>query len=178
MKIYVLTLALGMIAFTGCRKKTTDVEPQLQEEKGQQMFVYKSGMRIDTINTNNGTQLRVIGGGNQDVFLYSNMLGFDNEISDDEYTTCIWFPVDSGLTSFSYTDAQLKGRRCHYIGNGAWGGYGFTSLDKGTISGIKQTDSSWNITINITLPRKDEHTGKTNIVNNAIYKPGMYFMTN
>lgn len=177
MRTYVIALALGVLAFTGCRK-THDVGPQQFDNRWEEVFVYQSGMRIDSMNTQNGVNFGVVSGGNQGVFLYSYMRGMNNEMYDDEYTASVWFPVDSGATSFSYSGAQLKERRCYYTSGGAWGGYGYSTLDNGTISGTKQANGTWSVSIDITLPRKDEYTGKTKIVNTSTYEFGRYFESN
>lgn len=135
----------------------------------QESFQYYANMQIDSMSNNGRTYYTIADSGKQDVFVYRNETGMNNEIYDDEYSLSITFPVDQGINSFSYTDGEIKKRLGHYKAGGAWAVYADTLIDKGTISGTKNNDGSWNIEIDIWLPKPDNMINTDHIMSRGVY---------
>lgn len=170
MKKYLLIALLGAAVFGSCRKNMSCDFPASSRDV---RMVYQHRMKIDTFTHEQGTMYTVADSGNQDVFLYSNQWGTTDETFDNEYYSNVWFAVDSGLTSFSYKDSEMAEHRCYYIGSGAWSGYPNELLDRGTISGVKNADGTWNISIDVTLDKREPHFGGSEIIMEGAFAEGV-----
>lgn len=132
-------------------------------------------MKIDSFNIEGRISYTVVDNGDDFVFLHSDRWGRSDEVADNEYYASIRFPVAKGQTSFSYTDAQLWEHRCYYSGTNAGIGYGQERLDNGTISGTRNDDGTWEITIDVTLKNVEQQLKTSHIKRKATFVEGEWF---
>jgi hypothetical protein len=168
MNKYILIALSGLFALSSCRKNVYEPAPA---GDWQYRAVYQPDKMIDTFSNIHGIQYG-IKDGDDIVFSFSMERGTNNEVWDDEYYASVRFPVPAEGTSFSYTDAELAERHCYYSGGGAWSGYGSEALDRGTISGRKNADGSWEISIDVTLDQEDPAINSSRVVSKNTYSEG------
>jgi hypothetical protein len=172
MRKFLLAIAV-ITTMTACKKnKQPQPRPTIPYEE---TYVYQENMRVDSTKIVSGMDYDINDSGKQDVLLYRYTTGMNNNIYDDEYTFNIWIPTDSGATKFNYVNGQLKEHLCFYESAGAWTGEPATLLDKGTIYGIKNSDGSWDVTIDVTLQRKSESEPIRQINRSGRYYKGSFY---
>lgn len=86
-------------------------------------------------------------------FRYSHS-GLDcNNIQDDEWGEHINFEIPMNVDSFEYTDDELATANCVYREYGSWVDHTVVRVTEGSISGERQADNSWEITVNVIATR-------------------------
>lgn len=174
MRLLLFILAATLL-FTACRKTHNNVTPQVWERD----WVYAPGFEIvivkDTVNGKARTNYGMLKQSNNLVFQFEYKRGHNNDIVDDEYMSKVGFEISPSVTSFSYANEELAKAKAHYMGGGAWAGYGSVGLTNGTIKGHKTGDSTWYVEMDVTLPEKDPNSGLYHITERAAYRLSYYW---
>jgi hypothetical protein len=98
----------------------------------------------------NGKSLYMQKDGKGQVFVYAEVHDC-SEINDDEVFESIVFSIPDNTQEFEFKDDQLSTIKCNYDIGGAWVISLSKSVNKGTISGRKISNSLWNIKANIVV---------------------------
>jgi hypothetical protein len=106
--------------------------------------------KIDTL-TNQGGFFYKINPGSNLVFRYAHTGPDCKNIADEEYTEYLVFQVPSGVSSFEYTNNQLKDAFC-YFNRICFCPLNTNMISSGIIKGTKVSATKWILEINIALP--------------------------
>ncbi|MFK7972520.1 MAG: hypothetical protein AB8F95_19270 [Bacteroidia bacterium] len=93
-----------------------------------------------------------LGSGEKIVFQMVNSTIGDPQIIDDEYTDVLVFELKSDQNSFSVEDDELKSMNVHFRKICYCVENQFKPVIVGCIQGEKQSDGSWRIQSNLTIP--------------------------
>ncbi len=89
------------------------------------------------------------------VFQYTHAIAQCDNILDDEWAEELSFEVKDSLDSFNYTDATLNQAKCFVRESGAWVNGQTNPIMKGSISGTKQNENTWDVSIAIIVDPLD-----------------------
>jgi hypothetical protein len=165
MRYTTLLLLMFVIIISSCRKtRVTDNRVTTLSA------TYLTGTGIDTTHNSNGNINYKMKASNTTCFSYT--MSSDIPGAYDAATgSSLYFMVDSGATTFSYTDAELEKRHTYYNTYDGWGGGGTWGINKGTINGYKD-GNLWQVTINVPLPVDDNVTNTNYIKTTSTFRIG------
>jgi hypothetical protein len=79
------------------------------------------------------------------------------------------FQADSGATYFNYTDTMLSKHLTYYYSMFASPQHWGSLISKGNIQGVKQSDNTWKVSIDIELPFTDTSLHISRIKENTTF---------
>lgn len=130
---------------------------------------YIPNTALDTVTYSSGVlDYKQVARTGSTVFRYSMSKVYLGTNDMDDYNELV-FQADSGINWFSYTDADMATHYTHYSQGGGWGIFTTSLLYKGSIVGERTSDSSWKVKIDVSLPEKDDITGKNTIKEELVF---------
>lgn len=162
MKYTFSLLMLVLVVATSCRKKHIVVVPQPQYQYYRNCY-FEPQARVDTMYNIYAQRLQYVIQGDTVHAAFRYVNGYNQlNVADGDFAENLMFQVDSGITSFSYSDAALKDHKVVYSnGSGMAGPSGYQLLEQGTISGDYLGNYTWIIRINVKLNYPADKTGRT-----------------
>lgn len=155
-----LVLSLSLVACNKYENPFVDQEAQFEYKTERNKQLIK---KVDTITSDYIRERYVTEDGDDIVFTFKQLKGFDNEVYDDEYTDIIRFEVPASATEFSYKGHTLLQAKVIYGAQGAWGGVSDRSVTEGIVSGKKIGDKTWEVMISVNVPTYEEGENNKNL---------------
>jgi len=161
---YLALLPLALLAFTSCKKNKS------QDQHVYYKFAqYHRYQRIEDLKTNVAGHpfYGFADDSSHTTFLYEMVKA--PKLIDGSYSSTLNFQAPVAGTHFTLNSADLAAQHAWYLTYGGWGdGTGQMLITTGIITGQLQPDSSWKISIAVSLPKKDDLMDRESIVDTII----------
>lgn len=87
--------------------------------------------------------------GNKLVFHFNHVAAQCDDIIDDEWGEILIFQIEDNIQEFEFIDDEILSTNCFYYQYGAWVSGHQQNVQKGLIKGVKTSDNTWEVIIDI-----------------------------